>query len=541
MQDAFRFAMCARIRLASSNDAADRCNLLLCIQRCFRLGFSICLFSGCECSRPRNLYRSPFDDATAQSATITWLIMALAQFEMKRELRSTDESGMLTSCLDVQANNARIQTRSRRESSLFQQGRLRQRFVVRNGRIPLRLRLASSVGARAAKSGLNAFPLNAAPRSPKRPQPRDGGLSERFWNCFFDLAVLAICPMPARPAAKNRRIQGDGLITPPVAKKPAAVAPPSLKKTKGFFASIYPPAPSSIPREFGILIRALEKVFGQPIWIMIQNRPRDRKQASPYDEIDFAVFKGFQAQRHLIQEGRPAAVLIESGGGDAHFAYRLARLLQRRTKELTMIVPQYAKSAATLLALSAKHLALSRDAELGPLDVQIWDREKEAYGSALDDVQALERLNVFAIGAVDQSMMMYVARTGKRTDVLLPHVLQYATNFLRPLLDKIDTVEYTRKSRELKVAEDYAVRLMMSNYGIDVAKRIARQLVERYATHGFVIDRREARLYQQLTTEETFGLGLKVDRPSPRAEKLFTELIPFLHGQTIIGRILDAP
>ena len=272
---------------------------------------------------------------------------------------------------------------------------------------------------------------------------------------------------------------------------------------------------------------------------MIQNTPSDRRKASPYDEIGFNVFKGFQTHRHLIQEGKPFALLIESNGGDAHYAYRLARLLQRRTKELTMIVPQFAKSAATLLALGATHLSLSRDAELGPLDVQIFDREKEAYGSALDDVQALERLNVFAISAVDQSMMMYVARTGKRTDALLPHVLQYVTNFLRPLLEKIDTVEYTRKSRELKVAEDYAVRLMMPNYGIDVAKRIARQLVERYATHGFVIDRREARLYQQLTTEETFGLGLKIEKPSPRAESLFNELTPFLDGQTIVGSIQE--
>lgn len=347
--------------------------------------------------------------------------------------------------------------------------------------------------------------------------------------------------MPKRATAVgNRTIQGNGLAAPKTGATKAAPAK-TKKKASTFFASIYPPAPSAVPREFGRLIRALEKVFRQPIWMMIQNFPSDRRKASPYDEIDFSVFKGFQEKRNLIPEGRPIALLIESSGGDAHYAYRIARLLQRRTKELTMIVPQYAKSAATLLALAGRHLALSRDAELGPLDVQIWDREKEAYGSALDDVQALERLNVFAISAVDQSMMMYVARTGKRTDVLLPHILEYATNFLRPLLEKIGTVEYTRKSRELKVAEDYAVRLMMPNYGIDVAKRIARQLVERYATHGFVIDRREARLYQQLTTEETFGLGLKVDRPPPRAEKLFTELTPFLDGQTIIGRILETP
>jgi hypothetical protein len=326
-------------------------------------------------------------------------------------------------------------------------------------------------------------------------------------------------------------VHGDGLVAPKTA--------PPKPKPKRFSASIF--APSPLPPEFGRTIQALEKVYQRPIWVLIQNTPGNPRKASPYDEIGFEVFKGFQSKRRSIPENKPFGLLIESGGGDAHYAYRIGRMLQRRTSDITMIVPQYAKSAATLLTLGGRHLSLSRDAELGPLDVQIFDRQKEEYGSALDDVQALERLNIFAIAAVDQSMMMYMGRTGKRTDVLLPQVLQYVTNFLRPLLEKIDTVEYTRKSRELKVAEDYAVRLMMSNYGIDVAKRIARQLVERYATHGFVIDRREARVHQQLTAEETFGLGLKVEKPSSKAEKLFVELTPFLDGQTVIGRIREEP
>jgi len=348
--------------------------------------------------------------------------------------------------------------------------------------------------------------------------------------------LLVVEQMPPRTTAGNRRVQGDGLIA---GKTALQKAPYKAKKPKRFFASIFPRTP--LPNEFGRLMQGLEKSFRQPIWVLIQNAPDNPRKSSPFDEIGFGVFKGFQTQRHLIQEGKPLALLIESGGGDAHYSYRIARMFQRRAKDLAMIVPQYAKSAATLLALGGTRLILSRDAELGPLDVQIFDREKEAYGSALDDVQALERLNIFAISAVDQSMMMYIARTGKRTDVLLPQVLQYATNFLRPLLEKIDTVEYTRKSRELKVAEDYAVRLMMPNYGIDVAKRIARQLVERYATHGFVIDRREARLHQRLTAEETFGLGLNVERPPASAEKLFTRLTPFLDSQTIIGRIEERP
>lgn len=347
--------------------------------------------------------------------------------------------------------------------------------------------------------------------------------------------MLLICPMPARPAAKNRRLQGDGLLALPIAKPKGA---PAAKKLKRFCASIFPPTP--IRPEFGRLIQELEKVLARPIWVLIQNPPDDPKKVSPYDEIGFHVFKALQSQRSLIAEGKPFALMLDSHGGDAHCAYRIARMLQRRTKDLMIIVPQYAKSAATLLALAARHLLLSRDAELGPLDVQMFDPETEKYGSALDAVQALERLNVFALAAVDQSMMLYVGRTLKRTDVLLPHILKYATDFLRPLLEKIDTVEYTRRSRELKVAAEYAVRLLKLHYPFDTAQRIASQLVERYATHGFVIDRYEARTFEEVTTRQTFGLGLQVVQPSTKIEKLFDRLTPFLDNETIIGRIAEA-
>jgi GTP cyclohydrolase FolE2 len=50
-------------------------------------------------------------------------------------------------------------------------------------------------------------------------------------------------------------------------------------------------------------------------------------------------------------------------------------------------------------------------------------------------------------------------------------------------------------SRALKVGEEYAIRLLMSNpdYPPDQAREVARALVEDYPDHGFVIDAEEAR------------------------------------------------
>jgi hypothetical protein len=221
--------------------------------------------------------------------------------------------------------------------------------------------------------------------------------------------------------------------------------------------------------------------------------------------------------------------LIESSGGDAHFAYKIVRLFQRRSSALTAVVLNYAKSAATLMILGASNLVMAKDAELGPLDVQMFESEREEIGSALNAVQSLERINAFSMSAIDQLMPLLMKRTGKKLDTILPLVLSYMSNFVRPVLEKIDTVDLTKKSRELKVAEEYATRLMTPHYDRDLAKTTARALLESFPTHGFVIDREEAER----------RLRLKVTKPNAETEKIIDRIIPKLDTITAVGRIVE--
>ena len=73
------------------------------------------------------------------------------------------------------------------------------------------------------------------------------------------------------------------------------------------------------------------------------------------------------------------------------------RLFQRRTDEFYTVVPIYAKSAATLMVLGGKEIVMGMEAELGPLDVQLYDEDKDDFDSALNAVQSLERLNAYAL------------------------------------------------------------------------------------------------------------------------------------------------
>ena len=65
-------------------------------------------------------------------------------------------------------------------------------------------------------------------------------------------------------------------------------------------------------------------------------------------------------------------LMLDSPGGDGEIAVRLVRAAQARCNELTIIVPDQAKSAATLLTLGADHILMSPTSDLGPIDPQFF-------------------------------------------------------------------------------------------------------------------------------------------------------------------------
>lgn len=68
---------------------------------------------------------------------------------------------------------------------------------------------------------------------------------------------------------------------------------------------------------------------------------------------------------------RPLHVLISSPGGDGETAIRMVRLMHAHCSDLTMIVPDMAKSAATILCLGANRILMGPAGDLGPIDPQM--------------------------------------------------------------------------------------------------------------------------------------------------------------------------
>ena len=73
---------------------------------------------------------------------------------------------------------------------------------------------------------------------------------------------------------------------------------------------------------------------------------------------------------HDNDPGSNLHVILNSPGGDPDVAVRLVRSAQIRCRELTIIVPDQAKSAATLMAIGAHHILTGPAGDLGPIDMQ---------------------------------------------------------------------------------------------------------------------------------------------------------------------------
>jgi hypothetical protein len=237
------------------------------------------------------------------------------------------------------------------------------------------------------------------------------------------------------------------------------------KQPKNYTATIYPGDDlllPPLPPQLGEAMVALEEKMRKPVWLLLQNGGGKYGDISP--SVRDAFFSARSALIETRQKGKKIVLIIDSLGGDAKSAYQLAKLLRRYCGGFVAVVPRFAKSAATLLTLGADEIILGRCAELGPLDPQIYNSQRNGYIPVLDKVKALERLHASALDMLDRSVTLLALRSGKPPEAMLDRALGFAADVTRPLLEKFDADEYTRMSRYLKRGEDYATRLLEDSY-----------------------------------------------------------------------------
>lgn len=218
----------------------------------------------------------------------------------------------------------------------------------------------------------------------------------------------------------------------------------------------------------------------------------------PYDN-DFIL-----GCRNNVQSSKVLLVLVTSGGdGDA--AYRIGRGLQNYYDEVSIFVPGWCKSAGTLLCIAAHALYLGDLGELGPIDAQraIKD-ELGGRSSGLTEDAAIESLenaalktfNKFVIELTKISKGQVTFRTAADT------AEKMIGNLLGPIASQIDPTKIGENSRAVSIAHDYGIRLDQGSRNLKNEYSI-RILVSTYSSHGFVIDRNEAKQLFKIVEDPT--------------------------------------
>jgi hypothetical protein len=218
------------------------------------------------------------------------------------------------------------------------------------------------------------------------------------------------------------------------------------------------------------LIREIEKLTGRRILVYIANLNHPdsaitREDIPPFNELVAA-----------LEPDCNVDLIIESPGGDPNAAETLVHTLLSKTKHLRVVVPQAAKSAATLISLAADEILMSDTSELGPIDPQI--SIPTTFGYQYRPAQAF--LNGLEL----------IKKEHANGQPLNPAYL--------PFLQGVDAalIDFCYKSIEhsKRLAVKWLCRSMYKN-DPKAAKRIAQELIniEKYPNHGSVINHVEAK------------------------------------------------
>ncbi len=110
------------------------------------------------------------------------------------------------------------------------------------------------------------------------------------------------------------------------------------------------------------VIKSIRKKWGRPLICYIGS-----------GEIDRDDIVSFVDLLHNLNPGDDLDLMLHTPGGDVDAAEKLMSLLHNTvtTGTLRVIVPDFAKSAGTLMALGSHRIVMSDTSELGPIDPQI--------------------------------------------------------------------------------------------------------------------------------------------------------------------------
>lgn len=263
-------------------------------------------------------------------------------------------------------------------------------------------------------------------------------------------------------------------------QKPHAKAEvPRFRKTPYFTAA------SALRYHRQALIKEIETLSDRKLLCYICGNETEIKR----DDI-----AGFVDLLHNIHAGDCIDLVVHAGGGDIDATEKLMRLIEETIGpegNIRAVVPDYAKSAGTLMVLGAHSVLMSNTSELGAIDPQF----------VLGDVLG---------NPVSHSMLRYLVGYEQAEKALRETPTDPVA---RMLFDKYDPAQIHKLRVTVERVRNAAENLLKRR-GLPFSKISAALLdIDRWKSHA-----------QEITAHDAVGIGLRiefVDQHDPLWEKLW--------------------
>jgi len=222
---------------------------------------------------------------------------------------------------------------------------------------------------------------------------------------------------------------------------------------------------------------------------------------------------GYDSLCQLLEKkkkGQKTLLFLITGGGNPNAGYRIARALCHHygSENFRVAIPAECKSAGTLICIGAYSLVLFDKGELGPLDVQ-FQKQDEIFqqSSGLDILRGMTYLRQEALETFNEYLMDINGGSGLSTKTASEIASKLVIGLFEPMFAQIDPIRLGEMNAALQIANEYGNRLTEKSKSLKSGALA--KLINNYPTHGFVIDRAEAR-----------KLFERVDPPSEHEQSL---------------------
>ncbi len=217
-------------------------------------------------------------------------------------------------------------------------------------------------------------------------------------------------------------------------------------------------------------ISSIEKLTGRQLIVYEANLWSNR---SSLGEEDIQPFGDLFAR---LSPKQNVDLLLQSPGGDIDAAEKIVYMCREIAGEFRVIVPEYAKSAATLIALASDEVIMGLASELGPIDAQLTG---PGPGGAVFQTSAQSFIDEF------DRIKEEVDKTGNLSPAYFPLLEGLNLGFIRMCRNLME--------RSQRFAEKWLKKYMLKDDPV-AAERLAADLcnVKEWLSHGVVIDADEA-------------------------------------------------